>query len=605
MITPHTFVDTRPLPETLLEEMDMKGDQDVFQRFYFPECALELDYATTLAHRYVCDASFLTSTGKFIQEWCKDPSVCGENGENAQTPPYTALQERDDARQDFHDTYQFFSIPQDILSTLTPYQSRLPVLKSSLASLLSLHSLNHHPWFMRAWACYTLGSPAMALLTPIFFMILPFFLLKLMRIPITISNYINYLKKACSGHAIGKLFQLQGSSIPQKIYILISIGFYGMNMVRNVYDCIRFVKQQPAIVETIRTTTQDIAWIRTRVLSVLSRLSRIASPHPAYEKYSAYLTDTYSRIEEYKTYLETTLDKLGTSRYPTFWTVGHSLSTFYRIHEDETIHRLYDDMVNFLGYYQVVLHVVSWCTEHETTLVEWSTREKGEKRENTPWTVDQFSPIVMLDTDTSGSTVKNTVDMSMNWMITGPNASGKTTVLRSMLWNQILAQQWGIMYAKRACVPIVDYFHCYLNVPDTYSRDSLFQAEARRCLEVLTFLDDHPDDTHFCIFDELYSGTNPVEATCGSIAYIQELQRRPHVRFMMTTHYHDVVKYSKSIHKAYMLLDKNSEYTYRLCDGVKREYGAVKVFKELGYSDTFVKRITRYIQKIGYGQKRQ
>jgi hypothetical protein len=30
-----------------------------------------------------------------------------------------------------------------------------------------------------------------------------------------------------------------------------------------------------------------------------------------------------------------------------------------------------------------------------------------------------------------------------------------------------------------------DHIHSYLNIPDTSGRDSLFQAEARRCKEIL------------------------------------------------------------------------------------------------------------------------
>lgn len=586
MITPYSFVDTHPLPESLLNEMDMNMDMgvgidggDVWKAFYFPECPLEEDFAKQVGTSYVCDPSFLETTGLFLQEWCASP-------QDDVPPPYESLQLRDDNQHHFHETYQYFKVPDEVMTAVDTYGSPFPWMKSSLSSL---DSLNHQPWFMRAWTSYTLGSPLLALGTPIFFMILPFFILKLMRTPITLQNYIMYLKKLMSKHTIGKLFQFKGSSITQKIYIFVSIGFYLMNMARNLFDCIQFVKQQPMILSNVRTTCDDIQWIHTRVQRVLSRLSAVLEKkrHNAYERYHQHLNHMVDRMNEYKMYVDSISERLGTSTYPTFWTIGDSLSAFYRIHKDTQIQELYNDMTDFLGYYQIMTHVVSWCKTNEWVIVEWGDT----------WKIDQFSPIVMID-NTMDTTVKNTVDMSLNWMITGPNASGKTTVLRSMLWNQILGQQWGIMYAVRAQSPIIDYFHCYLNVPDSYSRDSLFQAEARRCLEVLTFLNDHPDKQHFCIFDELYSGTNPVEATCGSIAYIQELQRKKNVRFMMTTHYHDVVKYCKTIHKAYMMVE-HGKYTYALCDGVNRDYGAVQVFKDLGYSDKFVKRIERYIAKVG------
>ena len=70
-----------------------------------------------------------------------------------------------------------------------------------------------------------------------------------------------------------------------------------------------------------------------------------------------------------------------------------------------------------------------------------------------------------------------------------------------------------------------DHIHCYLNIPDTSSRDSLFQAEARRCLEILTKIKDNEDKKHFCIFDELFSGTNPYEAISSAKSYLTHISK--------------------------------------------------------------------------------
>ena len=72
-----------------------------------------------------------------------------------------------------------------------------------------------------------------------------------------------------------------------------------------------------------------------------------------------------------------------------------------------------------------------------------------------------------------------------NIMITGPNASGKTTILKSFLINHILSQQIGCGCYDSAEIKCYDYIYSYLNIPDTSGRDSLFQAEARRCKEII------------------------------------------------------------------------------------------------------------------------
>ena len=107
--------------------------------------------------------------------------------------------------------------------------------------------------------------------------------------------------------------------------------------------------------------------------------------------------------------------------------------------------------------------------------------------------------------------------------------------------------------------------HSYLNIPDTSGRDSLFQAESRRCKEILDKLSGgqqapptpmekggcgrscgHPPVRHFCIFDELYSGTNPYEAIASAYGYIMHLTKHDNVDFMLTTHYIQLCKLFQS-----------------------------------------------------------
>ena len=87
---------------------------------------------------------------------------------------------------------------------------------------------------------------------------------------------------------------------------------------------------------------------------------------------------------------------------------------------------------------------------------------------------------------------------------------GHQTIIKSAkkivldLFNLILSQQLGVGFYEEAKIKPFMHIHCYLNIPDTSCRDSLFQAEARRCKEIIDALDENKDDSHFCIFDELY-----------------------------------------------------------------------------------------------------
>jgi DNA mismatch repair ATPase MutS len=173
-------------------------------------------------------------------------------------------------------------------------------------------------------------------------------------------------------------------------------------------------------------------------------------------------------------------------------------------------------------------------------------------------------------------------------ILTGPNAAGKTTLLKSTLVNLILSQQFGCGFFDSAHIKIYDYFHCYINIPETSNRDSLFQAEARQCKNILDIIKNNPDKNHFCVFDELYSGTNPNEATNAAIKLLNYISTN-NVNFILTTHYTKICKkinkkYSKNY---YMYIDKdiskNLIYTYKLKPGISKIKGAFNVLEKLNY----------------------
>jgi DNA mismatch repair ATPase MutS len=185
--------------------------------------------------------------------------------------------------------------------------------------------------------------------------------------------------------------------------------------------------------------------------------------------------------------------------------------------------------------------------------------------------------------------VKNTIKFNKNIIITGPNASGKTTILKSTLINIIFTQQFGCGFYDSAKLAPFKHLHCYLNIPDTSGRDSLFQAEARRCKEILDIISDNKNDSHFCAFDELYSGTNPEEAETSATAFMSYLQKYKNVSTMLTTHFVKVCKKLdkiKGIQNCKMVTQKINNkllYTYKFELGISEVKGGINVLTDMNY----------------------
>ena len=199
--------------------------------------------------------------------------------------------------------------------------------------------------------------------------------------------------------------------------------------------------------------------------------------------------------------------------------------------------------------------------------------------------------------------VKNTYSVNKNISITGPNASGKTTILKTTLFNIILSQQIGCGFYKSANINPYHYLHCYLNIPDTSGRDSLFQAEARRCKEIITSIEESNQNfRHFCIFDELYSGTNPYEAVASAYSFIKYLKNK-NVNFILTTHFINLcesIERSKLCYNYKMDIDikdnKEFIYTYRLSSGISTIKGGVKVLRDLQYPQEIIENTITYLE---------
>ena len=133
-----------------------------------------------------------------------------------------------------------------------------------------------------------------------------------------------------------------------------------------------------------------------------------------------------------------------------------------------------------------------------------------------------------------------------------------------------------------------------MNIPDTSGRDSLFQAEARRCKEILDSIHAHANERHFCVFDELYSGTNPDEAVVSATSFMKYLIKNKNVCCVLTTHFIKVCKtLDKNVSLRNQCMDtkknaKTIEYTYLLKNGISNVKGGIQVLKDMEYPDEII-----------------
>ena len=438
-----------------------------------------------------------------------------------------------------------------------------------------LDFLNRSEWFLQFMSVYNLLSPVLSLLIPIIILIIPFFIIKMKGMQITISEYIEVLKIVASQNAIGKLFVVNfGDITPQeKFYIFISAAFYLFSIYQNFMVCVRFNNNM----KTIHNHFNEIRIYINHTIHSMENYLEYSSQLKSHQSFNSIVKEKLETLQVMHKKIELITD-YNMFNFSKIKEIGYVFKCFYELHTD----KIYDDTImyslGFNGYVDCLKGLQQNILERKINYALFIEESKKTILENSYYaTLKNDEPI------------KNTVKFKKNMIITGPNASGKTTILKSTLINILFSQQFGCGFYDSAKIRPFNHIHCYLNIPDTSGRDSLFQAEARRCKEILDAIDVSSKETHLCAFDELYSGTNPEEAEQSATSFMKYITKYKNVSCLLTTHFIKVCKKlakSKAIVNYKMLTEKYNNdlvYKYILEEGISDIKGGLIVLKQMNY----------------------
>jgi hypothetical protein len=341
--------------------------------------------------------------------------------------------------------------------------------------------LNNNASFLQLMSIYNIASPILSLCLPIFVLIVPFFVIKMKGIELNIKEYIEILKVLISNHAIFKVFtQFHEVDNNQKIYLVISAAFYLFSIYQNILTCIRFYSNIQKIHNYLFKFKKYLAY----TLEIMNYHSSKSNELTNYKLFN----QTFETNKQVLTRLYNELNKITpfTFSFSKIGEIGHIMYIFYQIYDNELYNNALLYSFGFNGYFNMIFNIGSKIDENK--LVKTNFTNKGK-----PNFKKMYYPKFINEED--NKIIRNDCNLNKNMIITGPNASGKTTTLKSSLINIILSQQigYGCFESLKLCP--YDNIHCYLNIPDTSGRDSLFQAEARRCKEIIDCINEEADKT--------------------------------------------------------------------------------------------------------------
>jgi DNA mismatch repair ATPase MutS len=444
--------------------------------------------------------------------------------------------------------------------------------------------LNYSTIFLTWLTILNLLSPLLQVLTPVLLLILPFLMLRTVsnNENMSFSNYFEGLKFVLSNNSLGKMIiNFNHGTLQQKFQCIMFVSMYFYNLYQNFISCYKFYKSQFEIQRNLYLTKEYLNYTIQSYEYFSNKINQCKLKEYGYMNNNKFM----QTLDKYKTKTTELYKKFDfvseCMNYNYCSKPGTIMKTFYELYDSTEVDDVMTYSLGFHGYFDILKSLVKKIKTNTINKITYTKKNKCSFN-------SIYHPCI------KEVPIKNDIDFVKNKIITGPNAAGKTTILKSVIVNILLSQRIGYGYFDSGIINPYKHFHCYINIPDNCSRDSLFQSEVRRCKTILDTIKKYPNERHFCVFDELYSGTNPYEAISSATSYLKYINKYDNVSFILTTHFMKIcnlLKNDKKIENCHMKTTQNNDnlnYFYKMILGISNIRGGISVLKQLNYPPSLI-----------------
>jgi hypothetical protein len=188
--------------------------------------------------------------------------------------------------------------------------------------------------------------------------------------------------------------------------------------------------------------------------------------------------------------------------------------------------------------------------------------------------------------------VYNTVSLKdrNHVLLTGPNRGGKSTMLKSLGIAVLMSQTLGIVFSRKAIMPVFSAVITALAPSDVVGKMSLFEAEIEFAKSVRSRLQAGGGPV-FLMMDEIFHGTNAHDGVEASQIFLDDLYQYSgnHVVSVVSTHYMNLPERYEG-RTANLCMEATEDpvdpdrlvYTYKLCVGINRHSSVREILRERG-----------------------
>lgn len=197
--------------------------------------------------------------------------------------------------------------------------------------------------------------------------------------------------------------------------------------------------------------------------------------------------------------------------------------------------------------------------------------------------------------------VPNSININDHGIVlTGTNMSGKSTFLRMLGINILLAQTFYFVLAKSYEAPFFNIVSSISPSDDVTQGKSYFMAEVESLFRVIKATE-KPLPV-FCAIDEIFRGTNPTERIAMSAEILSYLNNGTTIS-IVSTHDRELTEILKNDFDFYYFSEDVDSKTglsfdYKLKKGISQNKNAIKLLEYMNYPKTITEKAFKRAEKI-------
>ncbi|UBM63412.1 DNA mismatch repair protein MutS [Candidatus Sulfidibacterium hydrothermale] len=181
--------------------------------------------------------------------------------------------------------------------------------------------------------------------------------------------------------------------------------------------------------------------------------------------------------------------------------------------------------------------------------------------------------------------VSNTLNINnKSILITGSNMSGKTTFIRMVGINTLMALTLNTSFARSFALPRLKLYSAILLNDDMMNDKSFYLEEVQTIKEMIEV--SRQKEPHLFLLDEIYKGTNTIERVSGGKAVLSWLNRGNNLVFI-STHDIELTELLKDEYDLYHFSEqvdnRNISFDYKIKTGMMKTRNAIKILEVNGY----------------------